>query len=218
MIHFNFYKGSLDFIKKIGFKNIFIAFAYIVLIGATFKDNIKGYLIEQDQKDIFSSNINNTLELEYILTDIVKTYDVDYLNVNLFHNGTVTPSGYHFTKMSCIAEGLKPGKLPKIQNLQNWVITPFLEKVAQVKRKGYVYIPNLTKDNDPYFNTTVPKMGINSVFYVGLYNRNKTDNNGNYHFIGYISFAWEKPTKLSEKTLVSMMREKERITEFIIKN
>jgi len=217
MIYFNFYKGSLDFIKKIGVKNIFIAFAYLVLIGLAFKDNIKDYITKKDHKDIFSNNINKTLELEYILNDIVKTYDVDYLNVNLFHNGTVTPGGYHFTKMSCIAEGLKPGKLPRIQNLQNWVIEPFLEKIAEVKRKGYVYIPDLSKDHDPYFNTTIPKFGIKSVFYVGLFDRTKKDKKGNPHFVGFISYGWEKPTKLNEKNLVSMMREKDRITEFIIK-
>ena len=217
MINFNFYKGSLDLIKKIGVKNIFIAFAYLVLIGLAFKDNIKDYITKKDHKDIFSNNINKTLELEYILNDIVKTYDVDYLNVNLFHNGTVTPGGYHFTKMSCIAEGLKPGKLPRIQNLQNWVIEPFLEKIAETKNKGYVYIPDLSKDHDPYFNTTVPKFGIKSVFYVGLFDRTTKDKKGNYHFIGFISYGWEKPTKLDEKNLVSMMREKDRITEFIIK-
>jgi hypothetical protein len=217
MINFNFYKGSLDFIKKIGAKNIFITFAYLVLIGLAFKDNIKDYITKKDHKDIFSNNINKTLELEYILNDIVKTYDIDYLNVNLFHNGTVTPSGYHFTKMSCIAEGLKPGKLPRIQNLQNWVIEPFLEKIAEVKRKGYVYISDLSTDHDPYFNTTIPKFGIKSVFYVGLFDRTKKDKKGNYHFIGFISYGWEKPTKLDEKNLVSMMREKDRITEFIIK-
>ncbi len=187
MINFNFNKGSLDFIKRIGLKNGFIAFAYLFLIVLFFKDNIKDYITKHDRKDIFSDNIHNTLELEYILSDIVNTYDVDYLNVNLFHNGTISASGYHFTKMSCVAEGLKPGKLPRIQNLQNWVIEPFLEKIAETKKKGYVYIPDLTKDHDPYFNKNIPKFGVKSVFYVGLFNINKKDKNGNYHFVGFIS-------------------------------
>ena len=52
---------------------------------------------------------------------------------------------------------------------------------------------------------------------MGLFDRTKKDKKGNYHFIGFISYGWEKPTKLDEKNLVSMMREKDRITEFIIK-
>ena len=36
-------------------------------------------------------------------------------------------------------------------------------------------------------------------------------------FIGFISFAWEKPTNFKEADLVSMEKEKSRIYEFILK-
>ena len=55
------------------------------------------------------------------------------LILNLFHNGTISASGYHFKKMSCVAEGKKAGKLPKIQHLQNWVIDPSKKRLLNAK-------------------------------------------------------------------------------------
>jgi hypothetical protein len=97
------------------------------------------------------------------------------------------------------------------------VIDPFKEKIAETKKVGYVYIPNLPEDEDPYFNTTIPKYNIYSVFYIGLFDHRKKDSKGRPFFVGFISFGWEKPTNFDEKTLVSMMKERERITEFILK-
>lgn len=218
----NFGKGSLDFLKDLRKRDITMFLAFLLVCTLLLKDEIKELLTqepkqEQTQTDIFSQGIEDAMELEYILNDIVETYDVDYINVNLFHNGTVSASGYHFKKMSCIAEGKKLGNLPRIHKLQNWVIDPFKEKIAETKKVGYVYLPNLPEDKDPYFNTTIPKYNIYSVFYVGLFDHRKRDAKGRPHFIGFISFGWEKPTNFDDNTLVSMMKERERISEFIIK-
>ena len=169
---FNFYKESLGFIKKITGKDCFMFFMFIFIIASVFRKQIKE-AIPLPEQDMFSRDIKEQLELQYILDDIVKTHNADYVNVNLFHNGTVSPSGYHFKKMSCIAEGSKEGKLPKIQHLQNWVIQPFKQKIAVVKKVGYVYIPNLKKDKDPYFSQFLPKYNTKSVFYVGLFDERK---------------------------------------------
>jgi len=215
-MNFTFEKGSLDFLKSINKKDLFMFFVFIVLLAALFREEIKEQLHLQ-QKDIFAEGIDDQLELEYELNDIVKTYGLDYINVNLFHNGTVSASGYHFKKMSCIAEGKQLNKLPRIHKLQNWVIAPFKEKIAETKRQGWVYIANLKKDKDPYFSQLIPKWGINSVFYVALFDDRKKDSKGRSHFVGYISFAWSKATNFKEKDLVNMEKEKERILEYIIK-
>ena len=228
-IKFNFEKGSLDFFKNIRTMDIIIILMFIVLILSMFRDDIKRITsfkqkeetqVGKDtilQHDIFGEGIEDAMELEYVLNDIVKTYDVDYINVNLFHNGTISPSGYHFKKMSCVAEGKRLDKLPRIHKLQNWVVDPFKEKIAETKKVGHVYIKNLPDDQDPYFSKEIPKYGILSVFYVGLFDHRKKDSKGRPHFIGFISFGWERTTNFSEKTLVSMEKEKTRITEFILK-
>lgn len=220
MINLNFYQGSLDFLKKINKTDILIFIISLAVLFSLFKEDINNYLKEEpnftNQYDIFSRDINNEIELDYILQEIVKKYDADYVNINLFHNGVRSTSGYHFKKMSCIAEGKKPGKLPKIHQLQNWVIAPFKEKLSIIKKEGFIYIDTLRKDPDPYFNHTIPNFGIESIFYVSLYDYRKKDN-GQPHFIGFISFAWEKPTNLKEEDLTSMIKERERLIEFIIK-
>ena len=216
MVHFNFYKGSLDWIKKITGKDCFMVFVFLFIIASIFRKEIKE-AIPLPKKDIFSRDIKEQLELQYILDDIVSTHNADYVNINLFHNGTISASGYHFKKMSCIAEGARTGKLPKIQYLQNWVIQPFKEKIAIVKKRGHVYIPSLEKDKDPYFSKFLPKYKTKSVFYVGLFDERKQDENGNNHFIGYLSFAWEHETNWKESDLVNMVKEKYRIKEFVLK-
>ena len=216
MINFNFSKGSLDFIKRINKRDYFTAFFTFIIILSIFRTELIE-IIPHNERDIFSEGIEQQLELEYVLNDIVKKYQIDYVNINLFHNGTISASGYHFKKMSCIAEGKKAGKLPKIQHLQNWVIDPFKEKIADCKKMGFVYLKNLPMDKDPYFSKQIPRYGINSVFYVGLFDHRKRDKRGNPHFIGFISFSWEKPTNLKEADLVSIEKEKSRIYEFILK-
>ncbi len=94
---------------------------------------------------------------------------------------------------------------------------PFKTKVSIVKKVGYVYLPELKKDKEPYFSQVLTKHNIQSIFYVGLFDSRKKDKGGNNHFIGFISFAWEKPTNWKESDLVSMINEKHRIKEFILK-
>lgn len=194
---------------------LIFCFGLFVILFISLRSKLKKS--EENKIDLFSSYLKDSLELEYVLNDIVKKYGLDYINVNLFHNGTISASGYHFTKMSCIAEGKKPGSLPKIQELQNRVIDPFKEKIAETKVKGFVYLKNLPEDDDAYFSKAIPTFGIYSVFYVGLFDPRKKDSSGQPHFIGFISFAWEKPTNFKERDLVSMMKERERITDFILK-
>jgi len=216
MFTFNFYKGSLSWFKKITRRDLFMVFVFCFIIASIFREEIKE-MIPHSEKDIFAVGVDEQLDLQYILDDISLTHKADYVNINLFHNGTISASGYHFKKMSCIAEGKKVGKLPKIQHLQNWVIQPFKEKIAVVKKVGYVYIANLKKDKDPYFSQFLPKYNTKSVFYVGLFDERKQDKNGNFHFIGYLSFAWEHETNWKESDLVNMIKEKHRIKEFILK-
>ncbi len=215
-IKFNFHKGSLDFLKKLNRRDLFILFTILVFFSLQFKEELKE-LIPHQERDIFSEGIEQQLELEYILNDMAQKYNCDYVNINLFHNGTISASGYHFKKMSCVAEGKKAGKLPKIQHLQNWVIDPFKEKISECKRIGYVYLKDLKQDKDPYFAKQIPSFGINSVFYVGLFDHRKKNKKGQPHFIGYISFAWSNPTDLKESDLVSMEKEKSRIYDYILK-
>ena len=57
------------------------------------------------------------------------------------------------------------------------------------------------------------KYKIGSVFYVGLFDSRKKDQNGNNHFIGYLSFAWEHETNWKESDLLNMIKENENIEE-----
>jgi hypothetical protein len=188
---------------------------FLLMFYVFFKDRIKKQ--KENEKDIFSEGIRESLELEYVLNDVVNKYSCDYVNVNLFHNGEISASGFHFKKMSCVAEGKRVGMLPKIQELQNRIIDPFKEKIAETKIKGYSYLKNLPEDKDPYFAKAIPQFGILSVFYVALFDNRKRDNSGQPHFVGFISFAWEKPTDFAESDLVSMMKERERLLEYVLK-
>ena len=216
MFTFNFYKGSLSWFKKITRRDLFMVFVFCFIIASIFREEIKE-IIPHSEKDIFAVGVDEQLDLQYILNDICATHNVDYLNINLFHNGTISASGYHFKKMSCIAEATKEGKLPRIQHLQNWVIEPFKTKISIVKKVGFVYLSELKKDKEPYFSQFLTKYKIGSVFYVGLFDSRKKDQNGNNHFIGFISFAWEHETNWKESELVNMIKEKHRIKEFILK-
>jgi hypothetical protein len=97
----NFGKGSLDFIKDMRKRDLTMILAFLFIVGLLLKDDIKLLIFNKPikvEKDIFSEGIEDAMELEYILNDVVKTYDVDYINVNLFHNGTISASGFHFKK------------------------------------------------------------------------------------------------------------------------
>ncbi len=118
--------------------------------------------------------------------------------------------------MSCVSEGIEPGRLPLIHNLQNWVIKPFKYKFRVIKKTGSIYIPNLLVDEDPYFRVTIPRIGVKSVYYVSLYDYRYIDKYGNPHFIGFVSYCWHSKTNFSEGDLVAMKSEIDRIQEFVI--
>jgi len=218
MVKFNFQKGSLDFLKKITKTDIAIATLFIGLMISIFRNEFSQLLnISFAQQDIFSEGVEEGLEMELILNEISAKYDVDYIHLNLFHNGTKSASNYHFKKMSCVAEGKKVEKLPRIHKIQNWLISPIKEKLRLAKKDGHVYLDNLHNDKDVYFSKEVTKYGIESLFYVGLFDYRKRDSHGNPHFIGLICYEWEHPTNFTEAELAAMEKEKERLTEFIIK-
>ncbi len=231
-IRFNFEKGSLDFLKNVRKRDIFFVFISIIIVYGLFQNKIdRGFLYVREKvfdekkepkivkvkRSIFDEGIEDEVELKYILQDIVEKYNCTYVNVNLFHNGDTTRSGYHFKKMSCVSEGRRQGKLPIIHRLRNWVIEPFAFKFAVLKKESTLYMADLKNDKDAYFNTTLPRLGCHSVFYVAIYDHRFKDHKGNSHFIGYLSFQWDKPTNFKEKTLVSMKQEETRIREFVIK-
>jgi len=219
MVKFNFEKGSLDFLKTIRKRDFFTTFLFLFLVALILRDDIKEFVLKDSviQHDIFSEGVEEGLEMELILNEMSSKYDVDYIHLNLFHNGTKSASNYHFKKMSCVAEGKKIDKLPRIHKIQNWLISPIKEKLRLAKKDGHVYLDNLLNDKDVYFSKEVTKYGIESLFYVGLFDYRKKDSHGNPHFVGLICYEWEHPTNFTEAELAAMEKEKERLTEFIIK-
>ena len=153
--------------------------------------------------------LNDKLNLIEIMQDIVSSYDIDYINVNKFRDS--------LRKMDCVVEQNKPIHLPRIRKLQNWDTRPFIEKIAYVRRNEWVYIPNLYKDPDPYFSKTIPKYGIESVYYVAIYNYNVIESDGEPQFWGFVSYGWSKPTNISQKDLAALLKEKYRFEEYILK-
>lgn len=211
-------------------RHIFGSFIFIILFYGLFQDKIDKYIFTEDSKielkkdsvigpivrrDIFSEYVDED-PVDDFVQQFCDNYNCTYVNVNLFHNGLITESGYHCKKMSCVAEGIGEGKLALIHRLQNWVIKPFKKKFKILKKNSYLYLPNLKKDTDPYFRVTIPRMGIQSVFYVALYDKRYISKNGGPHFVGFTAFMWDKPTNFKEADLVAMKKEIDHIREFVI--
>ncbi|GAG76040.1 unnamed protein product, partial [marine sediment metagenome] len=226
-------------LEKIEIKKRYFVFGLfsIVLFYGLFQDKIDKYIFKGEEteaqselkvkaktdsvigpilrRDIFSEYVDQD-PVDDFVQEFCDNYKCTYVNVNLFHNGVITESGIHLRKMSCIAEGLGDGKLDLIHRLQDWVIKPFKKKFRVLKKNGYLYIPNLKLDKDPYFRVMIPRMGIESVFYVALYDKRYISKNGKPHFIGFTAFIWDKPTNFNEGNLVAMKKEVDHIREFLI--
>ena len=177
------------------------------------KDSIVGPLIV---KDIFGEYFD-----ENPIDDFIQQFCDDYkcksVNVNLFHNGTVTESGFHCRKMSCVSEALRYGEAPMIHKLQDWVTQPFKKKFRKLRKEKSLYLKDLSKDSDPYFRVIIPRFGdVQSLYYVALYDKRYVDKRGRPHFIGYVVYLWEKPTNFSPSELKVMKTEIDRIREFVI--
>ena len=214
---------------KITKRHILLLITVLVFFYGLFQEKIDKYVITHIEKTELTDTIKTPILSRDIFTEYVDddkvdefvqlfcdNHKCDYVNVNLFHNGVITESGIHLRKMSCIAEGLRDGKLDLIHRLQDWVIKPFKKKFRVLKKNGYLYIPNLKLDKDPYFRVTIPRMGIESVFYVALYDKRYINKHGEPHFIGFVSYIWGKPTNFDEGELVAMKKEVDRIREFVI--
>lgn len=237
---FNFNIKNLNFsLEKIEIKKRYFVFGLfsIVLFYGLFQDKIDKYIFKGKEieaqselkvkaktdsvigpilrRDIFSEYVDQD-PVDDFVQEFCDNYKCTYVNVNLFHNGLITESGYHCKKMSCVAEGIGEGKLALIHRLQNWVIKPFKKKFKVLKKNSYLYIPDLKKDSDPYFRVMIPRMGIESVFYVALYDKRYISKNGSPHFVGFTAFIWDKPTNFNEGNLVAMKKEVDHIREFLI--
>ena len=227
MINFNIDLKNLDWskFKNINLTNVFL-FCCMFGVGCLFfKDEIKKKLEKQNKtaegkiikEDQFGRSIEKNIRFEYILQDMQEKYNCTYVNVNVFHNGDSTKWGFHFDKMSCIEEAVRHDQLKRGYKLKNWSIEPFAQKFAKLYHEGHLYLPNLRTEKDAYFNTTLTRMGCISVVYVAIYDNRYVDKNGLPHIVGFLSFQWEKPTNISNAKKISMIKEVERIKEFVIK-
>ena len=223
MFNFNFNLQDIDF-SKVRKRDIFITFTIIVLLCSLFKKEIKntffveknetGQIIKDDQ---FGAAIENSVRLQYILQDIQEKYNCTYVNVNLFHNGDSTKWGFHFDKMSCIEEAVRHDQLKRGYKLKNWSIKPFAQKFNKLYHEGHLYLPNLRTEKDAYFNTTLTRLGCISVVYSAIYDERYINKEGLPHIVGFLSLQWDKPTNLKNVEKISMIKEVERIKEFVIK-
>ena len=222
MINFNFNLKDIDF-TKIRKMDIFTIFVVIALIYISFKKEINSFFVEKNQAgqiikpDQFGSAIEKNVRFEYILQDMQEKYNCTYVNVNIFHNGDSTKWGFHFNKMSCIEEAVRHDQLKRGYKLKNWSIEPFAQKFAKLYHEGHVYLPNLRIEKDAYFNTTLTRLEVISVIYVAIYDKRYVDKNGLAHIVGFLAFQWNEPTNLSSAEKISMIKEVERIKEFVIK-
>ena len=222
MINFNFNLKDIDF-KKIRKRDIFTIFAVISVICIFFKDEINSFFVEKNESgqiikpDQFGTAIEKNVRFEYILQDMQEKYNCTYVNVNVFHNGDSTKWGFHFNKMSCIEEAVRHDQLKRGYKLKNWSIEPFSQKFAKLYHEGHVYLPNLRTEKDAYFNTTLTRLEVISVIYVAIFDKRYVDKNGLAHLVGFLAFQWNEPTNLSNAEKISMIKEVERIKEFVIK-
>ena len=223
MFNFNFNLKDIDF-SKVRKRDIFITFTMIILVCSLFKKEIKntffvekneaGQIIKDDQ---FGSAIENSVRLQYILQDIQEKYKCTYVNVNLFHNGDSTKWGFHFNKMSCIEEAARHDQLKRGYKLKNWSIKPFAQKFNKLYHEGHLYLSNLRTEKDAYFNTTLTRLGCISVVYAAIYDERYINKDGLPHLVGFLSLQWNEPTNLKNAEKISMIKEVERIKEFVIK-
>ena len=228
MINFNIDLKNLNWskLKSINFTNVFLFFCIIGMTCIFFRDEIKKEFSRKENKtaegkiikpDQFGSAIEKNVRFEYILQDMQEKYNCTYVNVNLFHNGDSTKWGFHFSKMSCIEEAVRHDQLKRGYKLKNWSIEPFAQKFAKLYHEGYVYLPNLRTEKDAYFNTTLTRLEVISVIYVAIYDKRYIDKNGLPHLVGFLAFQWNEPTNLSNAEKISMIKEVQRVKEFVIK-
>ena len=228
MINFNIDLKNINWskLKSINFTNVFLFFCVVGMTCIFFKDEIKKNFTEKENKtaegkiikaDQFGRSIEKNVRFEYILQDMQEKYNCTYVNVNVFHNGDSTKWGFHFDKMSCIEEAVRHDQLKRGYKLKNWSIEPFAQKFAKLYHEGHVYLPNLRIEKDAYFNTTLTRLEVISVIYVAIYDKKYIDKNGLAHIVGFLAFQWNEPTNLSSTEKISMIKEVERIKEFVIK-
>ena len=52
---------------------------------------------------------------------------------------------------------------------------------------------------------------------MAIFDKRFVDKNGLAHLVGFLAFQWDEPTNLSNAEKISMIKEVERIKEFVIK-
>lgn len=239
MINFNIDLKNVNWskLKNINFTNVFLFFCCVWMILLFFREEIKEKYLKKDtvvkkenQKtekdsskviikvDRLARKLIKLEEFQYRLDELRETYKCDRVNINLFHNGDSTKSGWHFDKMSCEAES-KLDTLPSYTTrLVNWRIEPFKKKFRQLLFEQVVYIPDLKKDISPYFRNTLPRYGAFSVVYVALFDKRMYDPiTKKNHLMGFLAFQWGKPTNLNSSKIESMKKERENLYQYIIR-
>ena len=113
-------------------RHIVLGFFSMVLFYGLFQDKIDKYIFKGKEieaqselktqsksdsvigpivrRDIFSEYVDED-PVDDFVQQFCDDYKCTYVNVNLFHNGLITESGYHCKKMTCVAEGIGEGKL-----------------------------------------------------------------------------------------------------------
>jgi hypothetical protein len=224
MINFNFNLKDIDF-KKISKMDIFTIFIVIALIYNLFKQEIKDtFFVKKNEAgqivkiDRLGRKLLKSPELQYRVDQLKKIYKCDRVNINLFHNGDSTKTGWHFDKMTCEVES-KIDSLPShVTRLINWRIAPFEKKFVKLLFEEVVYIPDLKKDSDPYFRNTLPQFGAFSIVYVALYDNKMYDPiTKKSHLVGFLCFQWGKPTYFNNSDIESMKSERENLYQYVIK-
>mgnify|MGYP000577544129 CR=1 FL=1 len=167
------------------------------------------------RRDYISESIDFD-PLDDLTQELADNYGCSYTNVNLFHNGITSTSGYKCKRMSVFSEGLGQESNSLMQELQNQVIEPFKPIFRRLKNKQVLYIPDVSKHSNPYFKHRMPQYRMNSIYYVAIYDKRFVDKNGKWHFKGFLVYAWDKPTKLSKSKLKALELEVERIIPIVV--
>ena len=173
------------------------------------------------KRNSITLNWKETAKLNRICEKLRVKYGCQYVNVNAFHNGDSTAGGWHFSKMTCIGEGLAEDKPPQLGALKNWHTGSFSESFLECNEMEYLYVPDMREHSSPYLSKTIPEFGIYSVVYVAILDRRYVDEDGLYHMPGFISFAWDHPTDSTDvtiKDIKAMKLEQYKVQKYIIKN
>ena len=232
MFNFNFNNLKIDasFLRTIRKRDAFVFVMFILLVLNFFGIDLHYLQDEKVKKNQLTNSSNDSitpdrtaralmsLELDETMQELCNKYKAEYCLANVLHNGDSTDGGYHFDKISVIAEGKKTNNRSLVRHIQGWSLVPFKPKFRNLYLDGVVYIPDLSKEKDIYFRKEMAKY-CKSIVYVAIYDDRFFDTYKGIklpHFKGVISWQWNTPTNFSQEEINAMIPEREKVKDYII--